>query len=393
MSSNGQLNVDVVCEVPVARTARLMQLEGQFDLPVTETSRFVLKATLPLHQHKWQVGLITGSSGSGKSTLARQLWPNNLTTGYSWSKDKSVVDDFRKDLSIREITAALSSVGFSSPPAWQRPYRVLSNGEKFRANLARCLAEGKDLVVFDEFTSVVSRGVAKIASAALSKSVRRTPSKQFVAVTCHDDVVDWLDPDWVYNTDSRQFAWRSLQGRPSIEVTIQRCERSLWQTFRRHHYLDDSLSALSTCWVGLVDDRPVAFTAVCWQTHQTSSGYREHRTVCLPDYQGVGIGNAMSEFVAGMYVCTGKPYRSVTSHPAMILHRARSSDWNMTRKPSFVPVMGGRNMGGLRSRGKNLMMVVRRLDMRDKGSHRRMTATFEYVGQPRIDEAKLFGLI
>lgn len=55
---------------------------------------------------------------------------------------------------------------------------------------------GKELIVFDEFTSVVDREIAKIASFAISKSIKRS-NKQFVAVTCHYDVEDWLEPDRV----------------------------------------------------------------------------------------------------------------------------------------------------------------------------------------------------
>ena len=44
--------------------------------------------------------------------------------------------------------------------------------------------------------------------------------------------------------------------------------------------------------------------------------------MCLLVFQGVGIGNAMSEFVASLFAATGKPYVSTTSHPAMIRHRA-----------------------------------------------------------------------
>jgi hypothetical protein len=42
---------------------------------------------------------------------------------------------------------------------------------------------------------------AKIASFTFSKSIRRS-NKQFIAVTCHYDVEDWLEPDWVLCTDT-----------------------------------------------------------------------------------------------------------------------------------------------------------------------------------------------
>ena len=59
---------------------------------------------------------------------------------------------------------------------WLRPFHVLSNGEQFRATIARALAEsakGRELVVIDEFTSVVDRTVAQIGSAAIAKTIRR----------------------------------------------------------------------------------------------------------------------------------------------------------------------------------------------------------------------------
>src|SRR5262249_57232560 len=56
--------------------------------------------------------------------------------------------------------------------------------------------------------------------------------------------------------------------------------------------------------------RPAAFTAVLHAPDPLGGYWREHRTVCLPDFQGVGIGNALSEFVASLFVATGKRYCS-----------------------------------------------------------------------------------
>ena len=106
--------------------------------------------------------------------------------------------------------------------------------------------------------------------------------------------------------------------------------------FSQHHYLDESLTPSAKCFVAWVGSQPVAFAAVNYFQHPTQSCWRGHRTVCLPDYQGVGIGNALSEFVAGLFKATLKPYRSITSHPAMILHRAKSPLWQMVRTPSVI---------------------------------------------------------
>jgi len=83
-----------------------------------------------------------------------------------------------------------------------------------RVDVARALCLPRELVVFDEFTSVVDREVAKIASFAISKAVRRQNGRKFVAVTCHYDVVDWLDPDWFFCTDTMEFYRKKEGGRP-----------------------------------------------------------------------------------------------------------------------------------------------------------------------------------
>jgi len=364
---------------PIHRSPRVLQLEGMFDIPAAATSTLTWTATLPLEERPWNIGLIVGPSGCGKSTLLRELFPEAALDGFEWPDDCSVVDAFPAGLGIREITGLLSSVGFSSPPGWLRPYRVLSNGERFRVTLARTLAESPELAVVDEFTSVVDRTVARIGSAAVAKAVRARGGK-FVAASCHDDIVDWLQPDWIFEPASGSFHWRCLQRRPAIQLEIFRVRRAVWRLFGRHHYLSSDLATAARCFLGCVEGRPACFTAVLSFCHPTSSGWREHRTVCLPDFQGVGLGNAMSEYVASLMAATGKPYRSTTSHPAMIRHRMRSPLWRMTRKPSMV---AGRHHGGLsRLHGR-----------KRRSSHGRITASFEYCGPARPEDARRFGLL
>jgi len=114
------------------------------------------------------------------------------------------LDDFSQGLQTGEITKALSNVGFASPPDWLKSYDCLSQGEKMRVDIARALCLDRQLIVFDEFTIVVDREIAKVSAFAIAKAVRRS-KKQFIAVTCHYDVVDWLEPDWVLCTDTMEF--------------------------------------------------------------------------------------------------------------------------------------------------------------------------------------------
>jgi ABC-type ATPase with predicted acetyltransferase domain len=171
-----------------------------------------IKGSLPIEDAAWQVGVIVGRSGSGKSSIAKELFPESYIRAFDYHSN-SILDDFPSDLQTGEITKALSSVGFASPPDWLKSYDCLSQGEKMRVDIARALCLDKDLIVFDEFTSVVDREIAKVSAFAIAKAVRRS-KKQFIAVTCHYDVVDWLEPDWVLCTDTMEFTRKKETGRP-----------------------------------------------------------------------------------------------------------------------------------------------------------------------------------
>ena len=182
---------------------RAQSVVGSFTLNDVKLQKH-FKGSLPIEDDDWQVGIIVGRSGSGKSSIAKKLFPNEYITSFEY-QGKCILDDFPQELSTSEITRMLCSVGFASPPDWLKAYSCLSQGEKMRVDVARALCLPQKRIVFDEFTSVVDREVAKIGSYAISKAVRAQSGKQFIAVTCHFDVIDWLEVDWVFNTDTMEF--------------------------------------------------------------------------------------------------------------------------------------------------------------------------------------------
>jgi ABC-type lipoprotein export system ATPase subunit len=333
----------IVVETPILSSPRVQQVRGMFDLPAEKTSRLSWDVHLPLDKEPWLIGLIVGPSGCGKTTLAKRLFEGASYHGpHGGDLEKrlargSVVDAFPEAMSIRDIAALLSAVGFASPPAWLRPFGVLSTGQQFRVRLALLLAltPPERPLVFDEYTSVVDRTVAQISSAAVAKLVRQR-GQRFVAVTCHDDVEEWLAPDWVYRPAEDRFARRLLRRRPRIELDIVRVAASAWPLFAAHHYLSAALARSAVCFLASWRDRPVAFSAWLPFVGAGPRSRREHRTVTLPDYQGVGVGNALSEFAASLWVGLGDRALSTTTHPAMIRARLRSPNWRMHRAPSFA---------------------------------------------------------
>ena len=144
--------------ITVRRTARRIQLAGKFDLPVEDevVREWSVDVALP---DELSVGVIVGPSMAGKTTLAHELFPGELVEQghWPWPADKCVADGFPAGMSIDEIAGLLSSVGFSSPPDWIKPYGALSNGGKFRVDLARTLAERPKLAVVDAARDIKRR--------------------------------------------------------------------------------------------------------------------------------------------------------------------------------------------------------------------------------------------
>lgn len=357
---------DVRSEVSILSDARVKQVEGIFDVAPAERSVSEWKVDLPIEEKDWQIGLIVGPSGAGKTTIARQAFGDHIISGYDWDPKKAVVSQFPEDMSIKDVTAALSSVGFSSPPSWLRPFSCLSNGEQFRVTLARALAEENDLFVIDEFTSVVDRTVARIGSHAVAKAIRKKPGKRMVAVSCHFDITEWLQPDWIYEPVGNLFSWRSLRRRPAISITVRRVDKAAWELFKRHHYLSSSLNISAACFLGEIEGQPCAFVAVTSFPHPRRSGYRAHRIVCLPDFQGAGIGLAVSDFVAAMYRAKGKPYFLTTGNPAIVQTQAHSKNWRLINT-------GNSARAGSANRG---ITIVKK----DWKHSNRNTVTFEFCG-------------
>jgi GNAT superfamily N-acetyltransferase len=318
--------IDLVSNVQ--KTARLLQMSSMFDLPMEEKLSLHWDHDLPVEDRDWSVGLIVGPSGAGKSVLANRLWPDRVLKPMAWDPNRTILDNFPEEMPVRDITGLLTSVGLGSVPTWARPFHTLSNGEAFRAEMARAMAEDNGLLVVDEFTSVVDRQVARVASHTLQKSIRRA-GRQMVAVTCHYDVEEWLQPDWVYDVAASKFTWRLVQPHPRLNLGFYEVDKSAWRVFARHHYLSGELSPGAKCFGAFIGDECVAFAAYIHFAHPKTRNIKTgHRLVVLPDYQGLGIGGRMDDWLGQKLWSEGFRYRNITGHPAMIRYYKTSPRWH-----------------------------------------------------------------
>lgn len=193
---------NIVKKIAPDMTFRAQAVINAFDIDI-EHAKEVFAGNIDIENKDWNIGLIVGGSGTGKSTIAKECFKDCIFSNFDYTA-KSVIDDMPKDKGIKDIEKMFTSVGFASPPSWLKPYNVLSNGEKMRVDLANCLLRESEIAVFDEFTSVVNREVARTASIAIQKAVRKQ-GKKFIAISCHDDITEYLMPDWIYNTDEKKF--------------------------------------------------------------------------------------------------------------------------------------------------------------------------------------------
>ncbi len=227
-------------------------------------------------------------------------------------------------------------------------------------------SDERNLTVVDEFTCVVERKVARVGSYAVQRAVRKL-GRKFVAVTCHDDILEWLEPDWTFCTND--MAYTSTRGklrRPSIRVDIGEV-KGYWRLFSKYHYMNHNLLGGSKQYVAFIDGEPVAFCAMTLLVHhKIRDAMRLHRLVVLPDYQGVGIGGRLLNHVCEIFHTRGQRVFARFSHPALIALMAKDDSWTLTHNVSRAARHGGTE------------------GLAKSGSHGRLTTGWEYKPSGRL---------
>jgi len=343
-------------------------------------ANFALDAELPIEDDDWRIGVIVGPSGSGKSSLGRLVFGDDeVYREPEWPEDAPIIDAIAPGNDFNDVTAALAAVGLGDVPAWLRPYSVLSNGEKFRAMLARVIADAPERVVIDEFTSVVDRQIAKFGALAFQKAWRRTKG-QAVLLTPHYDVLEWVEPDWTFDTATRTFDRRRLQ-RPSFDLQVWETDWRHWPAFEPHHYLKIGKMIAATNYVGTVDGELVVHLAVSPAFHQGGC-FRASRLVVMPEWQGAGVGMRFLNHVCERYLRGENRYARPgamlfhTSHPGLCAALRRDAKWIQKSARLF-----GANK--LRS-AQSLTRAARRRGASEIGTgfggHFRAVQGFKYVG-------------
>lgn len=331
----------------------------------------------------WNIGVVVGPSGSGKTSIGKMIFGANKIYDYhqGWDNDKPIIDCIAPDGDFNEVTGALSNVGLGDVPAWLRPFRVLSNGEQFRAGLARLICEKPTEIVVDEFTSVIDRQIAKIGSQAFQKSWRKNnPKGKIVLLTPHYDILEWLQPDWVIDTKTKTFERGLPWQRPKIDLQIWKVDQSYWRFYKPHYYLDLPMPVAGEYFIGTVDGELACH--MCVTPRFEIKGYRGTRLVTMPEWQGAGVGSKFLNFIA-QYHLDGNgrknkkyPLYFHTSHPQLCGYLRYSKKWTQCSAMLYGANKTRSRNSIVKSQLKNKNTVV----SAGYGGHFRAVQGFKYIG-------------
>ena len=354
---------------------------------VDSGANFEINAHLAVDDENWQVGVVVGPSGSGKTSIGRQLFGGDAFYTPAWG-DGPIVDGIAPGGDFDAVTGALASVGLGNVPSWLRPYAVLSMGEKFRADLARLVIEAPRAAVVDEFTSVVDRQIASVGALAFQKAWRRNKGRQVVLLTPHYDVLDWLEPDWIFDTASGVFEraepGRRLRRRPNIEFEVVRTNWRYWPEFKPHHYLDAGPMPAAICYVAVINGERVAHLGMGCKNKGAFVEARACRLVVKPEWQGAGVGMRFLNWCCELQRTGGDGCRLAgrksstifhTSHPGLVAALLRDPRWRR-----LSAVMHGGN------KAKSMASINRKKTKLDApvstgyGGHFRAVQGFRYYG-------------
>lgn len=364
---------------PETNTYRAARVKSLFN--AESGAAFDLDAEFDLDPNgEWKIGVVVGPSGSGKTSIGRQFFGREEFFAPIWPVEAPIIDAIGVGADFDAVTAALASVGLGDVPAWLRPFHALSMGEQFRATLARLVVDAPAQAVVDEFTSVVDRQIARIGALAFAKAWRRTSGK-VVLLTPHYDVLEWLEPDWVFDTGTKSFSRRLLR-RPRFELDILKTDWRYWPHFAPHHYLKLGPMPASICYVGTVEGEPVAHLGVGSNSKGKTVEARACRLVVMPEWQGAGIGIRFLNWICDNQLRGGDgarlPYPATTcfhtSHPGLCALLRRQATWTQI-SACFHGNHKGRSGASIARSGGSAIKIKS-----GYGGHFRAVQGFRYIG-------------
>lgn len=367
-------NIEVVLQSEIFNNFRCKMACDSLDIDINKKSIHHLKIDDINIPNDWNIGIIYGNSGSGKTTLAKKMFGEDCFNTIM-DNDGPIINQLPKEFTYDECATILNGIGLNSVPCWVRPVKTLSNGQKARAEAVLLMTQkDKEIIIIDEWTSVVDRTVAKAMSYCLQKFAKKQ-NKKIILLSCHYDIIEWIKPDWMIDCNKQKFILPLSEDffftkRDQLNFTIREVDRSTWKYFSKYHYLSDRLPGGKIYTFGIFHGQnQIGFQCFANYTPD-KKGYKSifhsNRTVIHPDYSGLGIGikliNLTSEYLKNKY-----DYKIMAKFSSIPVFKAmiKQTNWKF---------LGEKIQLGQLQKGKNML---RQSGFREYGIK---TFHFEYIG-------------
>lgn len=361
----------VTLKSPVSTTFRCQKAANSLDIDTEKKSVHAFSVQADI-ESDFNVGLIVGASGSGKTTLAKQIYGEDVFIS-CMQPDLPVIDQFPEELTYDECVSILTGVGLTSVPCWIRPVYTLSNGQKARAKIALMMAKKPEMAVVDEWTSVVDRNAAKVMSYCIQKHTRRTDTR-IVLLSCHYDVIEWLNPDWVIDCNKSQYIdrrslRRDFERKEKLSFEVRRADRSSWRNFSKYHYLSENLPGGHVECFGLFSGNDqIGFCCfanyVPWADRTKAKKMHSNRVVIHPDYAGLGLGiRFVNECAVVMAAAGFDVFAKLSAAPLIRARQKQPENWRLLKVERRLKIPKTGNM----KRDSGFRMKVK-------------TCTFKWIG-------------
>lgn len=194
-----------------------------------------LFADLSFKVGRGELVLICGPSGAGKTTLLSLLQRKLINNGHRptglsgrlWVRpllDVSVLQPLGNEkplidalggLSFDESLYALNVSGLAEAHLYLKRFGELSNGQRYRAMMAKLIASNADVWIADEFCATLDPVTASIVARNLRRCAKRLRVTVLLAAASWADFIHELRPDTVVHLrspwDFRVFSWPEFE--------------------------------------------------------------------------------------------------------------------------------------------------------------------------------------
>ncbi len=242
---------------------------------------------------------ITGESGSGKTSILHEIVKSYENEPIPYNKPLSHwLGDSQQD--EQRAINLLSLCGLSDSTMFISEYSYLSDSEKARARIFLELSSNKDLIVIDEFLSTLDRKTAKSLAYCFQKAVRRL-GKKLIAVTAHDDLIEYLKPDVIisgkaYPSDFAVQTVKYNDDNPFInKITLKYVDKDAYRKLRlgELHYKGKYTGGTKEFLFAYYDNEVIGCLVGIYNMSMRGDGRRISRVIVHPSYRSIGVGQLM----------------------------------------------------------------------------------------------------